>query len=128
MGLLNSEKARYFARVFWYLRLRRKYRERTMIPALAYAENLALVAKALDNTALDNGVIVECGTWRGGMSAGMIEVGGPGRQYYFFDSFEGMPPVEIWMALRPWYGKTTRPDADSVPATPRWPSSKRRFA
>jgi O-methyltransferase len=94
MGLMNSEKARYFARVFWYLRLRRKYRERTMIPALAYAENLALVARALDNTALDSGVIVECGTWRGGMSAGMIEVGGPGRQYYFFDSFEGMPPVE----------------------------------
>jgi len=28
------------------------------------------------------------------MSAGMIEVGGPARQYFFFDSFEGMPPVQ----------------------------------
>ena len=94
MSLLKSEKTRYLARVLWYLRLRRKYREQTMVPKLAYAENLALVARALDNPALDGGAIVECGTWRGGMSAGLVEVGGPKRQYYFFDSFEGMPPVE----------------------------------
>jgi O-methyltransferase len=94
MSVLNSEKARYFARVFFYLRLYRKYRERTMVPPLAYAENLALMARALDDPALDGGGIVECGTWRGGMSAGMIEVGGPGRQYFFFDSFEGLPPVQ----------------------------------
>jgi O-methyltransferase len=94
VSLFKSEKALYFARVLWYLRLHRKYRERTMVPAIAYAENLALTARALDNPALDGAVIVECGTWRGGMSAGMIEVGGPNREYYFFDSFEGMPPVQ----------------------------------
>jgi O-methyltransferase len=93
VSLLNSAKAKYFARALWYLRLRWKYRDRTMIPALAYSENLALVARALENPALAGGAIVECGTWRGGMSAGLIEVGGPARQYYFFDSFEGMPPA-----------------------------------
>jgi hypothetical protein len=83
MSVPNSEKARYFGRVFFYLRLYRKYRERTMVPALAYAENMALIARALDDPALDGGAIIECGTWRGGMSAGMIEVGGPARQYFF---------------------------------------------
>ncbi|MCA9641641.1 MAG: class I SAM-dependent methyltransferase [Myxococcales bacterium] len=39
------------------------------------------------------GSVVECGVWRGGMSAGMAEVLGPDRSYYVFDSFEGLPPV-----------------------------------
>jgi O-methyltransferase len=70
-----------------------KYKRFTMITRLAYTENLALIAAALNRAALKNGAIVECGTWRGGMSAGMIEVGGRDRQYLFFDSFEGLPPA-----------------------------------
>jgi O-methyltransferase len=75
--------------------LRFKYRNRTMIPYSSYAENLSLVAVALKlrNEALKDGAIVECGTWRGGMSAGLIEVGGFHRDYYFFDSYEGLPPA-----------------------------------
>lgn len=64
-----------------------------MIGPLGYAENLALVAMTLRNPALNDGAIIECGTWRGGMSAGMIEIGGPKRKYEFFDSFEGLPPA-----------------------------------
>jgi hypothetical protein len=58
---------------------------------MAYAENLALIAMALRNPALSRGAIIECGTWRGGMSAGMIEIAGREKTYHFFDSFEGLP-------------------------------------
>jgi O-methyltransferase len=75
------------------LRLFSKYRNRTMIGPRAYAENLALTATALRNPALNEGAIIECGTWRGGMSAGMIEIAGRHRSYHFFDSFEGLPPA-----------------------------------
>lgn len=75
------------------LRLYSKYRSRTMIGRVAYAENLALVAMTLRNSALNSGAVIECGTWRGGMSAGMMEVGGRARRYDFFDSFEGLPPA-----------------------------------
>jgi O-methyltransferase len=75
------------------LRLFSKYRNKTMIGARAYAENLALISMSLRNPALNQGSIIECGTWRGGMSAGMIEVGGFDRRYNFFDSFEGLPPA-----------------------------------
>jgi O-methyltransferase len=70
-----------------------KYRARTMIPLRAYAENLAMMNVALAKPSLKNGAVIECGTWKGGMAAAMIEVGGPERRYYFFDSFEGLPPA-----------------------------------
>ena len=64
-----------------------------MIPRRQYAENLALLSMILRNPDLDDGSIVECGTWRGGMSAGMIEAAGLHRTFHFFDSFEGLPPA-----------------------------------
>jgi hypothetical protein len=71
-----------------------KYRTRTMIHLKAYAENLAMVNVVLANMSLKNGAIVECGTWKGGMAAGMIEIAGPDRRYYVFDSLEGLPPAK----------------------------------
>ena len=65
--------------------------QREAIARNAYIENLALISRALENSALKDGAFIECGTWKGGMSAGMIEVGGPDRNYFFFDSFEGLP-------------------------------------
>jgi hypothetical protein len=65
-----------------------------MIPPGQYVENLALAALALRNDHLRNAAIVECGTWKGGMAAGLMEVGGPSRRYIFFDSFEGLPPAQ----------------------------------
>jgi O-methyltransferase len=72
-------------------RLYRKYRDHTMIPRLQFIENLLLVKDALKDRGLAGGAIIECGTWRGGMSAALVETGGPNRDYYFFDSFEGLP-------------------------------------
>jgi O-methyltransferase len=71
-----------------------KFKPYTMIHKRPFLENLILAKEALSNPKLAHGAIVECGTWKGGMAAALIEVGGPERHYYFFDSFEGLPPAE----------------------------------
>ena len=72
-----------------YRRIYRKFKDFTMIPETVYIDNLRLANRA----ASIDGCVVECGTWRGGMSAGMADVLGAGRRYYLFDSFEGLPPA-----------------------------------
>jgi O-methyltransferase len=67
-------------------RLHRKYADATMVGLVRFVENLRL----LRNVNVP-GSLVECGTWRGGMSAAMAEML-PGRTSYLFDSFEGLPP------------------------------------
>jgi len=91
---MNVSKLAYLWRMMTLLPLYQKYRDFTMIRRLPYVENLVLMSLALDNNALDGLSVIECGTWKGGMSAGMIEVGGSDRTYYFFDSFEGLPPAQ----------------------------------
>jgi len=71
------------------LALHARYRDFTMLPRRRFAENLALCAEL----APPAGCVVECGVWRGGMSAGMAEAL-PGRLHYLFDSFEGLPPAQ----------------------------------
>lgn len=70
-----------------------KFRTRTMIPLLNYCENLKLVEDTLKDPKLATGSVVECGCWKGGMAAGLLGIGGAERKYFFFDSFEGLPPV-----------------------------------
>jgi O-methyltransferase len=72
-----------------YERIWRRYRDFTMIPRIVYEENLRLC----EEFGPDQGCIVECGVWRGGMSAGIADVL-PGRNHLLFDSFEGLPPAE----------------------------------
>jgi O-methyltransferase len=67
-----------------------KFRHYTMIPEEIYTGNLRLAAEVKDIP----GAIVECGTWRGGMIAGMADILGPSRHYYLFDSYEGLPPAK----------------------------------
>jgi hypothetical protein len=55
--------------------------------------NLYLADRCLAQPAMDGGCIIECGTWRGGMAAGLATIGGPDRDYHFFDSFAGLPPA-----------------------------------
>jgi hypothetical protein len=55
-----------------------------MIPKPTFVENLKL-CKRFRHV---KGCIIECGVWRGGMSAAMAEVLGNNRNYYLFDSFE----------------------------------------
>lgn len=68
--------------------LYRKYRPYSMIPRVSFCENLAFCrAHTLP------GCVIECGVWRGGMSAAISEVL-PGRLHYLFDSFEGLPQAQ----------------------------------
>lgn len=67
-----------------------RFRNYTMIPHGTYATNLRLACSALSV----KGAIVECGTWKGGMIAGIAMLFGGRRSYYLYDSFEGLPPVQ----------------------------------
>jgi hypothetical protein len=61
-----------------------------MIPPTLYASNLSLV-RAYAHV---RGAVVECGTWRGGMIAGIATILGLDRDYYLLDSFEGLPAAK----------------------------------
>jgi O-methyltransferase len=90
-----------------YRRVYRKFQNATMVPRDMYTANLRLAA-LIRNV---HGDIVECGTWRGGMIAGIAEVLGEERVYRLFDSYEGMPPVQEIdgpLALA-WEKNTTSP-------------------
>jgi O-methyltransferase len=62
----------------------------TMLSEPVFCDNLML-ADMVRNV---SGCVVECGVWRGGMSAGLCRLLGNEREYYLFDSFEGLPPAQ----------------------------------
>jgi O-methyltransferase len=62
-----------------------------MIPKATYIKNL-LMAHTVRQV---EGCVVECGVWRGGMIAGLVSVLGSDREYFLFDSFEGLPPAKV---------------------------------
>src|SRR6478672_12004453 len=68
----------------------RKYRDFTMIPENIYIGNLHLAATVKNIS----GDVIECGTWRGGMIAGIADALGHNRHYGLFDSYEGLPPAQ----------------------------------
>jgi O-methyltransferase len=68
----------------------RRYSSFTMIEKYTYIKNLEIA----ESFCRVPGCVVECGVWRGGMSAGLADVLGPDREYFLFDSFEGLPPAE----------------------------------
>lgn len=87
--------------------LYRKYKQYTMIPERVFVDNLRLVR----DHAPPSGAVVECGVWRGGMSAAVAELLGPDRDYYLFDSFEGLPPAKAidGAAALAWQSDTASP-------------------
>jgi hypothetical protein len=88
-------------------RVYRKYADYTMVPEYSYVRNLALAEKVRHV----EGCVVECGVWRGGMIAGIADVLGSGREYYLFDSFDGLPPAKAidGRGLKEWQAATTAP-------------------
>lgn len=74
---------------FKYYTIYRTFKRFTMIPAYIYIQNLRLVNtyKHVD------GAVAECGTWRGGMIGGIAKLLGD-REYFLFDSFEGLPEAK----------------------------------
>ncbi len=79
----NNEFSRY---AFLY----DKYKEYTMIPKEFFMLNIQLC----NHFGSLQGDYVECGVWRGGMSAAIAEQLGPQRQIHLFDSFEGLPSAK----------------------------------
>lgn len=81
--------AQYTSRWPLYEWIYYRYRHFTMIPREKFITNLDICTRFAPRA----GCIVECGVWRGGMSAGMADAL-PGREHFLFDSFEGLPPVQ----------------------------------
>lgn len=67
-----------------------RFREYTMIPQASYVANLEIALRHGNGA----GSVVECGTWKGGMIAGIASHLGDQRDYWLFDSFEGLPPAK----------------------------------
>ena len=76
-----------------YIWLRHKYRNYTMIGGKTYLANLALIDWWRRREPLNDGLIVECGTWRGGMAFSMADLCPEAAEIHCFDSFEGLPPT-----------------------------------
>jgi O-methyltransferase len=100
-------KARVQVRKAYFRTIYAKVRDYTMVDRNAFCDNLVL-AETVQGTA---GCVVECGVWRGGMSAGIANVLGNDRDYYLFDSFEGLPPAKTidGPAAVAWQKDTTSP-------------------
>jgi hypothetical protein len=92
---------------FRFLQIYRRFRGFTMIAPDVYVRNLFLA----ERVSRLEGCIVECGVWKGGMSGGIASILGPGRSYFLFDSFEGLPEAkEIdGEAAKSWQGDKESP-------------------
>ena len=81
--LLRIKKRKYIA-------ISKKFDDFSMIAEKTYVANLELA----NQFANISGAIVECGTWKGGMIAGIAYLLGQNREYVLFDSFEGLPEAK----------------------------------
>jgi O-methyltransferase len=78
-------------RNIFHIKYYQRYKEFTMVRANEFADNLILVKKFSHVP----GIVVECGVWRGGMSAAIADVlDDDTREYFLFDSFEGLPDAK----------------------------------
>ncbi len=87
------------------LSLYERYRNYTMVPQNQFLENLQLASTC----STVSGCVVECGVWRGGMIAAISEILGNGREYFLFDSFEGLPKATAidGVAAQTWQEDTS---------------------
>lgn len=103
----NAIRTAYLIKDRRYYAVHRRFKNFTMIPPDLYVANLRLAITA----ASVPGAVVECGTWKGGMIAGIASLLGSDRDYYLFDSFEGLPPAESidGIAAKQWQEATDAP-------------------
>lgn len=100
VGRLSRPSLAFVKRWLGYRALHKKFSGHTMIKWPYYWRNLELVWQWRDVP----GPVVECGVWRGGMSASIASLLGGKREHYLFDSFEGLPaPTEAdGLAAKKW--------------------------
>ena len=82
--IIKERHLKFFKKIY------KKYSDFTMLPEDIFINNLLLIEKFRP---LD-GCVVECGVWRGGMIASISELLGTSRDYYLFDSFDGLPQAK----------------------------------
>jgi O-methyltransferase len=92
----------------WRSNIHLQFKDFTMIVSGIFAANLAIAEEARSVP----GCVVECGVWRGGMTAGLVAVLGKDRKYYLLDSFEGLPPAQPidGPAAIAWQQNTSAPE------------------
>jgi O-methyltransferase len=102
-SLYSGSRLYRVSRYLQYHRICSRFSDFTMIPRGGYVANLALC----DQSRHLPGAVVECGTWKGGMIAGVGTLFNDDRDYYLFDSFEGLPaPQDIDKDARGQSAKT----------------------
>jgi len=69
-----------------------RVRAHTMVPEWKFHNNCR-IAEIITRPNVP-GCVVECGVWKGGMSAGLFLTLGPERTYYLLDGFMGLPPAQ----------------------------------
>lgn len=77
------------------LGLRMHRNTRRIWTGISYRAHLAMAVKLFELPPNQEGVVVECGCFRGGTTANLSLVcRAIGRKLYVYDSFEGLPPAE----------------------------------
>lgn len=96
---LNPRYLHPHYRMSWRRRLSLVYRlwrtTRHVETGISYKAHAAMAAKLLQMPPSEPGIVVECGSWKGGTSTNLsliCEVAG--RQLVVYDSFEGLPAPE----------------------------------
>jgi O-methyltransferase len=121
----RQESQRKLARL---LEIHQRYRPYTMLPRGTYLANL----RVIDDNRDIPGCIVECGVWKGGMSASMAHLLGPERRYFLFDSFEGLPPADPRLDGDKAVEYQAQPDGpdyfDNCTASERWAAEAMRLS
>lgn len=85
-----QKRLNYIQKERQYKAIFQEFKQHTMVPENWYVSNLKLAERALKL----EGTIVECGVWKGGMIGGIAKVLGANRNYYLYDSFEGLPDAK----------------------------------
>lgn len=90
LNLSGVDLKRYNRQLDQYKTLYKKYKSFTMVPEESFILNLELCNRFKEIT----GDYVECGIWRGGMSAAIAEILPSSKAVHLFDSFEGLPEAK----------------------------------
>jgi O-methyltransferase len=86
-GLAYGYRAYRSYKVLHYRRIHARFKPYSMLSKAGYLNNLSLC----DEYRTIKGAVVEAGTWKGGMIAGIAALLGNDRAYYLYDSFQGLP-------------------------------------
>jgi O-methyltransferase len=97
------------------VRLHQRVADLTLVPKGQFVDNLVVARQARSVP----GDLVECGTWRGGMSAAMAWAL-PNRRSILLDSFEGLPDAKEIDGPAAVHWSTVLRDHDNCTAEERW--------